>query len=557
MVDTLASKAGEVGRQPAAHSPRGSSPLRRPKGPPGRSPSAYNGEVEERADYERLQRERHLYRQLLDLGRKEDVDSFLAHALSLIVEVTRARRGYLELRGGGGHRAPIFWMARECSDEDVAAIRASFSDGVIAEAIAGGTTIITASALTDPRFADRRSVRRNRIEAVLCAPIGSSPLPIGVLYLQDHPSPEGFREEDRLLAEDFAATVAIFADRLLIHRQQREETDPTRKYRDLRGVEDIVGRSRALAKLFASVSLATAHDVGVLISGPTGAGKTRIARLIHENSTRAKGPFLELNCASFNETLLESELFGHARGAFTGADRDKTGLVKATAGGTLFLDEVAEIPLTSQAKLLKFLESKEYRPLGMEQVRQADVRIIAASNVDLKSAVARHAFRSDLYYRLDVMPVAVPSLEERREDIPALVRHFCERTVDTFKLPSIEPSEGALLAAEAAEWPGNVRQLANVVQRGVVTAASEGLLRAERRHLFPDDPSYSGTSGASGCKRTSSTFQEATRAFQATLLRDALNDTNWNVTETALRLDLSRAHVHNLIKAFGLLRARN
>jgi transcriptional regulator with GAF, ATPase, and Fis domain len=512
--------------------------------------------VEEGLDLARLRRERNLYRKLLDLRRTEEIEPFLAEALALIVEVTGARRGYLELQGGGCRAAPTFWMARGCSDEDVALIRSSLSSAVIAEAIAGGRTILTASALTDPRFAGRGSVRANRIEAVLCAPIGTSASPLGVLYLQDHPSPEGFSEDDRQLAEDFADTVAVFADRLLIRREQRDQSDPTLKFRRLVGSDDIIGRSPALAKLLASVSVAAAHDVGVLLTGPSGSGKTRIARLIHENSARAKAPFVELNCATLTETLFESELFGHVRGAFTGADRDKTGLVRAAAGGTLFLDEVAEIPLTSQAKLLKFLESKEYRALGVETVRHADVRIIAATNVDLKTAAAKHAFRTDLYYRLEVMPVSVPSLAERREDIPALVRHFCERTAELFKLACIEPSEGALRAAEAAEWPGNIRQLSNAVQRAVVTAAAEGLVRAERRHLFPDDRPSGEPQGPGDARGAGATFQDATRAFQAALLQSTLRETNWNVTEAASRLDVTRAHVYNLIKAFGLARSR-
>jgi len=517
---------------------------------------------------ERVRRERDLYRQLLELRRKDEIEPFLDEALALIVEVTGAGRGYLELQDdqprprapGPARESPHFWIARGCSDEDVAAIRRSFSRGVIARAIADGRTIVAASAHTDPRFRDLGSVQKHQIEAVLCAPIGTTP-PLGVLYLQDRASPGVFTEEDRLLAEEFAGTVAVFADRLLIRRRRRDEDDPTLPYRRAPGMEDIVGRSQALARLLREVWVATPHDVGVLFTGPSGAGKTRIARLIHENSPRAGAPFVELNCATFTETLFESELFGHVRGAFTGADRDKIGLVRAAEGGTLFLDEIAEAPLASQAKLLTFLESKEYRPLGVEKARKADVRIIAATNADLKAAVEQRTFRQDLYYRLEVMPVAVPSLAERRDDIAALVRHFCESTVEKFKLPAIQPSEGALRAAEAAEWPGNIRQLANAVQRAVVTAASEGVLYAERRHLFPEAgaPVRARGSGAAkpgGGAAPAVTFQDATRAFQAELLKRTLEESEWNVTQAAARLDVTRAHLYNLIRAFGLARPR-
>jgi Nif-specific regulatory protein len=502
----------------------------------------------------RGQRERDLYRQLLDLRRKEEIEPFLEGALALIVEVTGARRGYLELQGTGGVGTPQFWMAQGCSAEEVADIRSAFSSGVIAEAIAAGHPIVTASALTDPRFSELRSVRRNRIEAVLCAPIGANP-PLGVLYLQDRRSPAGFSEEDRIVAEDFADTVAVFADRLLIRRQRRDEDDPTKPYRKLVGAERIVGRSAALAKTLRAVSLAAPLDVPVLFTGLSGSGKTAFARLIHDNSPRAPGPFVELNCATL-ETLFESELFGHVRGAFTGAQRDKSGLVSSASGGTLFLDEIAEIPLASQAKLLKFLDSKEYRSLGTEKVKLANVRIIAATNVDLKAAIAQHAFREDLYFRLEAMPILVPSLAERRDDIGPLVRHFCDQTVDAFKLPCVQPSEGALRAAEAAEWPGNIRQLSNAVQRGVVAAASEGLLRMELRHLFPESGPDHAASAEPDPGIVHATYQDATRAFQTDFLRRALESANWNVTEVAARLDLTRAHVYNLIKAFGLARSR-
>jgi len=224
--------------------------------------------------------------------------------------------------------------------------------------------------------------------------------------------------------------------------------------------------------------------------------------------------------------------------------------VRAADGGTLFLDEVAEISFAAQAKLLKFLDSKEYYPRGATKPQRADVRIVAATNVDLEAAVRRGTFREDLFHRLNVMPIALPALSERREDIGDIVRHFCRRTVEKFKLRSIEPSEGALRAAEAAEWPGNVRQLENAVQRATILAASEtGVVRLERRHLFPEVATATGSAAPL-------TFQDATRAFQEELVRRILEECDWNVTEAASRLDVARSHVYNLIRAFGLERRR-
>jgi Nif-specific regulatory protein len=498
-------------------------------------------------------RERDLYRRLLDLGHNEAVEPFVQEALDLIVAVTGAVRGYLELNTGETHGRSgadsVGWFARGCTEEEVLQIRDTFSRGVIAAAIASGRTIVTVSAVADPRFKDRTSVRENRIEALLCAPIGDPP--VGVLYLQDRATPGPFTDHDRELVETFARTLALLTDRLLASIRLRDDADPTLVYRRALRADGVVGRGEAMGRLLKAVSIAAPVDLDVLLTGPSGTGKTRVARLVHESSARASGPFVELNCAALNEELFESELFGHRRGAFTGADSEKVGLVRTADGGTLFLDEVGEIPYAAQAKLLKFLDSKEYYQRGGTRPLRADVRIVAATNVDLESAIRRSAFREDLLFRLNVMPIQVPSLAERREDIPDLVRHFCRRAVERFKLRSVEPSAGALRAAEAAEWTGNIRQLENTVQRAAVVASSEmGVQRIERRHLFPED-------GASAESTRGATFQDATREFQANLVRRTLEEVDWNVTEAASQLDLTRSHVYNLIKAFGLERRRD
>jgi Nif-specific regulatory protein len=498
-------------------------------------------------DVAQLRRERDLYARLLGLAHTDQIERFLEEALALIVEVAGARRGYLELRDErAAGDAALFWMARGCSDEDVAEIREAFSQGVIAEAIATGNTILTASALLDPRFKNRGSVRRNRIEAVLCTPIGAAP-PLGVLYLQDRVVPGPFSDDDRTTAETFARHIAVLADRLLVLRRRREEDDPTQPFRRKLRCEGLIGRSRALADALGEVTLAAPSEIGVLLTGPSGTGKTQIARIIHASGPRAAGPFVELNCANLGESLFESELFGALAGAHSTAQRKVEGKVAAAEGGTLFLDEVGEIPLTSQAKLLQLLQSKEYYPLGSPRPARADVRVIAATNADLEAAIARRTFRQDLYYRLAEMPIRVPALAERTEDIAALVQHCCDRTAETEKKPRVTPSVGAVRAAEAAEWPGNIRQLANVVRVGVMRALQAGVLHLEREHMFPGTPSSAPAALS---------FQEATRRFQAELMRRTLEETEWNVTEAAQRLDLTRSHVYNLIKAFGLERRR-
>ncbi|WP_338865517.1 sigma-54-dependent Fis family transcriptional regulator [Myxococcus stipitatus] len=503
---------------------------------------------------ERLTRERDFFRQLLELGGREEIEPFLEEALSMVVALSGARRGYIEVQDepGRSDQASTFSLAHGYYDAEVDGVRAAFSRGVIAEAIATGRTILTDSALSDPRFQKRDSVVRNRTEAVLCAPIGVSP-PMGVIYLQDREKAGSFSTEDCGLVETFARHLAAFADRLLLKRRRRDAADPTWRARASLRAEGVIGRSPALAHVLEQLALVAPKEVTVLLTGASGTGKTQLARVIHENSPRRAGRFVDLNCATFVESLVESELFGAVRGAHSTATRGMPGKISAANRGTLFLDEVGELPLAVQAKLLQFLQDRVYYPLGSDKPERADVRIIAATNVDLRAAVAQRRFREDLLYRLDVMPVHVPPLSARREDILDIAEHFCQRACARHGLPPLRLSVGAARAVELAEWPGNVRELENKVEAAVIRAG-EGATQVELRHFFPETrPASSGDGGSAG-REIHGSFQEETRRFQKQLVQRALNDTDWNVSEAAERLDLSRAHLYNLIAAFGLKR---
>jgi transcriptional regulator with GAF, ATPase, and Fis domain len=492
-------------------------------------------------DLLRVTRERDLYRRLLELAEHEAPGPFVEDALALVVEVTGARQGYLEIQDASGE--PRWWTSVDLSDEELAGARRRISRGIIAEAIATGRTVLTPSAFLDERFSGQDSVQETHIEAVCCAPIGAPAR--GVLYLQ-HTSDAGtFDEGVRAQVELVTRYLGPALERVLARRVAADGTDPTAELRRRLPLDTVIGCSQALADVLQQVVLAAPLDVTVLLTGESGTGKTHLARVIHQAGPRAAGPFVELNCANLPDDLLESELFGAEQGAHSTATRRVPGKIAAAEHGTLFLDEIGELSARAQAKLLQLLHSKTFVPLGATEPRHADVRVIAASNTDLKDAVRQRLFREDLLYRLTVLPIRMPSLAERRDDIPLLADRLAAAAGERHHLPAVPLSPNARHAAAAADWPGNVRELANAIEAAVIRAAGTGATQVEPAHLFP---------GVTPGPATTLTFHASTRRFQAELLAKALADHDWNVTQTAHDLDLTRAHVHNLIRAFGLTR---
>ena len=502
-------------------------------------------------DIERIRTERDLFLRLLQLSGQEDLHGFLRSSLDLVLELTGARKGYLELYTE--EDGPPRWsLAFGCTEDEVEGIREAISHGIIARAMASGETVSTASALNDPRFAEQASVQFNKIMAVLCAPIGGGDgeAPMGVLYLQERAKIGPFDKQDKHYAELVARHLAPQVDRLLLKQHALDQADPTRPWRDKLDIDGFVGASQPIADVLRTVALVAPLDMGVLITGPTGTGKSEIARAIHRNSPRASGPLVEINCAAIPDTLVESELFGAMPGAASGITRKMEGKVSAAEGGTLFLDEIAELPLQSQSKILQLLQSREYYRLGSSRPEVADIRIVAATNRDLDEAVAEKHFREDLYFRLNVVPLRMPGLAEHPEDVPLLADFLLERAVRKYRLPRLRLSPAAAGAMTSAEWPGNVRELVNTLERAAVMAAGDASPTIEPAHVFPDRAAPEADELPGDL-----TFQEATRRFQRTLIADALADTGWNVSETARRLGLARSYLYDLINAHGLQRS--
>jgi Nif-specific regulatory protein len=506
-------------------------------------------DLDPRQELEQLRRERDLYLRLLELGALTGIKPFLAESLALVVDLTGAQNGYLELRDPNDSGEDAGWyLSHGFSPTETDDVRSRISRGILAQVLLTGQTIETPSALLDPRFSERSSVRARRIEAVLCIPIGQDP-PLGALYLQGHSKPGPFAADERQRAEAFCHHLARLADSLIVRLRAEGAPDPTVPLRRALRLDGVIGTSAALAALLREVAVVSPLDVSILLTGESGTGKSQIAHVVHDNGPRSVHPFVEVNCAALPETLIESELFGAVAGAHSTATRSIPGKVAAAEHGTLFLDEVSELTLASQAKLLQLLQSKQYFPLGASGPKTADVRVIAATNIDLEAAVKDGRFREDLFYRLEVLPVRVPGLRERRDDIPDLARHFCKTAATRHRLPALELSRSAIHALANAEWPGHVRQLAHTVEAALIRAAGHGAAAIEREHVFPGR-----TFAQEEPVESSVTFQEQTRRFQARLLRETLEETDWNIAETSRRLDLARSHVYTLIHAFGLER---
>jgi two-component system, NtrC family, response regulator PilR len=272
------------------------------------------------------------------------------------------------------------------------------------------------------------------------------------------------------LTEELRHAVRQCSDHLKL---RKEAGYLKRELRKLTGLDNIVGQSPRMRQIFELIQTIAPQSSRVLITGESGTGKELVARAIHENSARSSEPFITINCGAFPETLLESELFGYRKGAFTGANENRDGLFQAAHGGTLFMDEIGNMTLTMQVKLYRVLQEGKIRPLGSTEESDVDVRVIAATNKDFEKEIAEGRFREDLYYRLSVIPIQLPSLRERREDIPLLARHFLERFRKAMEkqIEGIAPE--ALKRLEAYDWPGNVRELENTLERAVALEAGK------------------------------------------------------------------------------------
>jgi DNA-binding NtrC family response regulator len=358
-----------------------------------------------------------------------------------------------------------------------------------------------------------------------------------------------FRDADLLNAVDQAINRGRQMEQLK-NKPAEEEKISEDALRSEISFSEIVGQSAALRRALKEVETVASTDSTVLIYGETGTGKELIARAIHNLSLRRSNPFVKLNCAAIPTGLLESELFGHEKGAFTGAIAQRIGRFELANRGTIFLDEIGDIPLELQPKLLRVLQEREFERLGSTRTLHTDARLIAATNSDLAEKVNEKRFRSDLYYRLNVFPIVVPPLRERREDIPLLVRHFVQKYTHRIKKPIETIPSAAIDALSEHEWPGNVRELEHFIERAVILSPGSELQPPLAELAYQNPPS-----AIAAAESDSTTLREAEREH----IMRTLKDTNWTIggpAGAAARLGMKRTTLHSLVKRLGIDRPR-
>lgn len=379
-------------------------------------------------------------------------------------------------------------------------------------------------------------------QRLLAVPLRLNDRCIGVIEVINKEKGELFTDEDLTWLE-------IFANQAALAIQHARSLDRVRRRVDsleaqVAGGRPLVYRSTAMSETLGMATRIAATDSSVLILGESGVGKELFAEYIHNHSSRRDGPLVRVNCAALPEHLLESELFGHVRGAYTDAIRDRRGRFELADGGTIFLDEVGELPLAVQAKMLRILQEQSFERLGASESIQVNVRIIAATNSNLREAVESGRFRRDLYFRLNVLPLRVPALRERPDDVPMLARHFLQRHNQGRELNIDGFSDEAMERLLTYSWPGNVRELENVVERAVVVASGKYIQR--------EDLMLAGDGSDEGDRYRGKSLKDATTMFKRTLIENSLVHHGWNQTATARTLGIQRTYLSRLIKELGI-----
>jgi len=477
------------------------------------------------------------------IGAIRDRDALEWQLLGMIFEVIPAHRGAVLHFAQGGQEiiSAVAWDRVRGPGEPVRVSRS-----VVNRVLQDRSALMVTDVAADGFFTAAQTLNRLEIKSLLCAPLIVSGKALGLIYV-DSRDPKTLFDPDHLQFLSAVASLAALAlDNVRHWERLNEENRMLRAEINLE--HDMVGNSLRMAEVLKIIHRVAPTNSTVLIQGESGTGKELVARAIHRNSPRAERPFVAINCAALTETLLESELFGHEKGSFTGAVAQKKGKIELAEGGTLFLDEIGELGLGLQAKLLRVLQERELERVGATRAIPVDVRLIAATNRNLADAVQAGQFRDDLFYRLNVVAINMPALRERREDIPALAEHFVAKYSKKLKtrVKTLSPEARAYLVGY--DWPGNVRELENAIERALVLGTAEVILTDD----LPEAVLESESSSASLQVPAAAKYHGAVKDSKKQLVIQAMQQANGNYIDAAKILGIHPNSLLRLIRNLGL-----
>ncbi len=468
-----------------------------------------------------------------------DLEELQAQLLDLIFEVVPAGRGAILLGDGANSEfSSLYARTRQAGQHQLVRVSRTVAHHVLKENVAIlGVDIAASDALRDVE-----SLAVSEVRSLLCVPLSVFDRTIGCIYLDSTTTVNRFQEDHLQLMAAIAGISAVALDNA--RRSQWLEQENQRLSLEIRQEQNLVGESARVKEIFQFLARVGPTDSTVLIEGESGTGKELAARALHRNSHRNQKPFVAINCAAIPETLLESELFGHERGAFTGAASQKKGKLEVAEGGVVFLDEIGELAPALQVKLLRVLQEREFERVGGTHPIKIDVRVIAATNRDLDDAVRKREFRQDLYYRLAVVKLTMPPLREHREDIPMLTRHFIQKNAKRCKVKAKPVSREAMAALVSYDWPGNVRELENAIERALVMGSSDTILLEDLpESLVEQQPSGGMSEGR---------YHAGVKELKKSLIMNAVEQTRGNYIEAAAVLGVHPNYLHRLIRNLGL-----
>jgi len=469
------------------------------------------------------------FSQILNSATKQEL--LIEDAIDIVINIINAERGLFVKYDEANNNFSII-TARKISNESITDLH-EFSSGILQKVIKEKKPLLYHDVMSDPHLSQFESVQIQRIKSVIGVPIIRDEKVWGVIIADSQLDRREFTEENLLFLSFFSNLVSLALDRIIkLEELEKENQILINRLQLTEEIPEMIGHSSAVRNLTHLIHKVALTDATVLIIGESGTGNEIAAKAIHELSTRKEKPFLAQFCGSIPDNLLESELFGYKKGAFTGANNDKQGLLEAADGGTFFLDEIADISTALQAKLLRVLENREIIRLGDVKVRKIDARIITATNKDLQSLVKEGTFREDLFYRLNVFPIRIPPLRERKTDIPLLTSHFIKK----IGKKDITIDSAAIKKLEGYYWPGNIRQLINVIQRALILCDGNKL---HAEHIILEDAAVTEN------------FQGTLQEFEMLLLKKRLEELNGNRTLTAKSLDVSVRWIQLKLKEMG------